>query len=234
MNELRMFHERYTKNHKKGTKPFSSSTLSQILELLPSEDACNESATSYFIGFENTFRILHFKSFIGELRHFWESEKTSRQEFTSFIPQLAVVVAIMYAWQDAPIPASEEDIRPDDLCAHAEAWLDSLTGRSQLTIATLRTRALLILAQQVRSVKPHEVWKATGALMRSAMVAGLHRDPSEFPDIQIFEGELRRRLWMTIVEMDIEASLIYGMPIMLNEGDFTCHPPSNLSDARSI
>jgi hypothetical protein len=62
------------------------------------------------------------------------------------------------------------------------------------------------------------------------MMAGLHRDPSEFPDIPIFEGELRRRLWMTIVEMDLGTSLINGMPVMLHFGDFTCGPPSNLDD----
>jgi hypothetical protein len=130
-------------------------------------------------------------------------------------------VAIVNAWKDASPSGDETTIKTDVLCGHVETWLDRQTGRQQLTLAILRTRAMLILTQQVRSVRADEVWKATGTLLRSAMTAGLHRDPLEFPEIPIFEGELRRRLWMTIVEMDLGASLTHGMPIMLRDGDFT-------------
>lgn len=139
-------------------------------------------------------------------------------------------MAINYAVENASTSGSEGDTRATDMCSYVEAWMDNLTGRKQLTMATLRTRALLILAQQARVAQADEVWKATGSLMRSCMMAGFHRDPSEFPDVPVFEGEMRRRLWMTIVEMDFAASLTYGMPIMLHEGDFICRPPANLDD----
>jgi len=35
---------------------------------------------------------------------------------------------------------------------------------------------------------------------------------------------------MTIVEIDLDASLNYGMPVMLHEGDFTCKTPLNVGD----
>jgi hypothetical protein len=165
-----------------------------------------------------------------EYRRFWESEVNLRLEFKFFVSQLAVIVAIVHAWKDASPSGDETVIKANVLCGHVEKWLDSQTGRKQLTLATLRTRTMLVLAQQVRSVQADEVWKATGKLLRSAMTAGLHRDPSEFPDIPIFEGELRRRLWMTIVEMDLGASLTHGMPVMLRDGVFTCNAPSNVDD----
>jgi hypothetical protein len=100
----------------------------------------------------------------------------------------------MQFWDAISSAGDEREKNAVALYNYVQEWLDSLKGRKQLTLATLRTRALLLLAQQVKGLQADEIWKATGTLLRSAMVAGLHRDPSEFPDIQIFEGELRRRL----------------------------------------
>jgi hypothetical protein len=231
MNELRMFHERYTKARRKCDKvKATASTLVPLLESLPPRTACDEGISSYFSTFEKSLRILHYPSFMEEYQRFWESEVNLRPEFKSFLSQLATIVAIVHAWKDGSPSGDEKAIKAYMLCGHVETWLDSQTGRQQLTLATLRTRTLLVLAQQVRSVPADEVWKATGKLLRSAMTAGLHRDPSEFPDIPIFEGELRRRLWMTVVEMDLGASLTHGMPVMLRDGDFTCNTPSNVDD----
>jgi hypothetical protein len=194
MNELRMFHERYTKARRKGDKVETAAcTLVPLLESLPPRVSCDEAISSYFSTFEKSLRILHYPSFMEEYRRFWESEVNLRLEFKFFVSQLAVIMAIVHAWKDASPSGDETVIKANVLCGHVEKWLDSQTGRKQLTLATLRTRTMLVLAQQVRSVQTDEVWKATGKLLRSAMTAGLHRDPSEFPDIPIFEGELRRR-----------------------------------------
>ncbi|RFU32810.1 hypothetical protein B7463_g3494, partial [Scytalidium lignicola] len=231
MNELKMYHERYTKARKKSDVIKSPCcTLSPILESLPSRTVCDEYVSIYFRSFEKNMRILHYPSFMDEYQRFWESGETTRQEFELYVPQMAAVVAIIRSWDDESTPGAERAVKADVLWGYVDMWLDKLPGRRQLTITALRTRALLILAQQVRGVQADKIWNATGKLVRSAMMAGLHRDPSEFPNINIYEGELRRRLWMAIVEMDLEASLIYGMPVMLHEGNFTCNAPSNVDD----
>lgn len=175
-------------------------------------------------------RILHYQSFMEMYARFWQSDEAQRHEFKYFVPQLAIIVAIIYAWEGVSTPVGDEEAQAEILSGHVKEWLESLRGRKQLTMATLRTQALLIVSQQVRSAQPDDVWKATGKLLRLAMVAGLHRDSAEFPDISIFEGELRRRLWMTILELDVGASIDYGMPTMVHEGDFTCNRPSNVDD----
>jgi hypothetical protein len=231
MKELRRHHELWFKARRKPDKSkLDSSTMSSLLELLPSQDACGEAVSSYFRSFEKCMRILHRPSFMAEYERFSATEESQRKEFQSFIPQLAAIVAIIQCWDAISSAGDEREQNASVLCDRVQEWLDRLKGRKQLTLATLRTRTLLILAQQVRGIQADEIWRATGTLLRSAMVAGLHRDPSEFPDIQIFEGELRRRLWMTILEMDFEASLVYGMPIMLRKSDFTCKVPANVDD----
>ncbi len=62
------------------------------------------------------------------------------------------------------------------------------------------------------------------------MTTGLHRDPAAAPDISVFEGEQRRRLWITIVEMDLQISMNCGMPSMTRVADFGWCVPSNVDD----
>jgi len=153
-----MYHERYTKARRKRDKEHPGScSLSQILGLWPSRSVCDEAINSYFQSFERCLRIMHKASLMVEYERFWESEEPLRQEFKSLAPQLAVIDAIIHAWKGLSPPANENINSLDVLCFHVETWLDSLTGRQQLTMSTLRTRTLLILAQQVRGVPPDEI-----------------------------------------------------------------------------
>lgn len=43
-------------------------------------------------------------------------------------------------------------------------------------------------------------------IVRSAMRMGYHRDPAHYPEISVFHGELRRRIWTLIRHMDIAVS----------------------------
>ncbi|KAL3960375.1 hypothetical protein ACCO45_005492 [Purpureocillium lilacinum] len=47
----------------------------------------------------------------------------------------------------------------------------------------------------------------------------------------VFLGELRRRLWFTIVDMDLHMSLACNLPCLVRDGDFSCRPPRNLNDS---
>jgi hypothetical protein len=59
----------------------------------------------------------------------------------------------------------------------------------------------------------------------------MHRDPDEFDQLTPFQGEMRRRLWFTILDMDLYISLASNLPCLLREGDHTCKPPRNLDDS---
>lgn len=220
MHELRSYHAKFTKGRKKRDKEaHPESNVERLLQILPDKDLCDAAVTCYFERFEKSLRILHQPSFLEEYNRFWIYVGERQVEFISFIPQLVALVATY-----------TQSNMATDLCAAVESWLNTQTGRKQLTIPTLRTQTLLVLARQICAASPDSIWSSTGKLVRSAMTAGLHRDPSEFPEVSIFDGEIRRRLWMTIVELDLGASLVYGMPFVLHAGQFTCRSPLNLND----
>lgn len=53
-----------------------------------------------------------------------------------------------------------------------------------------------------------------------AMIIGLHRDPEDLLEMSIFEKIQRRKLWQTIVELDLQFSLAAGLPPAIQSSDF--------------
>ncbi|KAF3386715.1 hypothetical protein F1880_000730 [Penicillium rolfsii] len=73
-------------------------------------------------------------------------------------------------------------------------------------------------------------WAAAGTLLRQAIQQGLHRDPSNFPAISAFDAEMRRRIWASILEINIQFSLDAAMPPLLTPEDYDTRQPANLGD----
>ncbi len=67
-------------------------------------------------------------------------------------------------------------------------------------------------------------------IVRMAFCMGYHRDPRHFKDITPFEGEMRRRKWALLIEMDTTIAFISGLPISINERLADTRLPSNLRD----
>ncbi|KAJ5128202.1 transcriptional regulator family: Fungal Specific TF [Penicillium atrosanguineum] len=63
-----------------------------------------------------------------------------------------------------------------------------------------------------------------------AMQMGLHQDPDYLGDTNAEQKEIRRRLWYTILEMNIQAALDSGMVPMITENDYNTLPPSSIED----
>lgn len=109
-------------------------------------------------------------------------------------------------------------------------WLDAAIEKSKSIFDALQVHCLLLLARQASSINSNLIWISSGALVRTAMVMGLHRDPNAFPAMSPFHAEMRRRLWATITEIDIQASLDAGKLPSVSPGDCDCGAPSNIND----
>ncbi|OKL55585.1 hypothetical protein UA08_09174 [Talaromyces atroroseus] len=83
---------------------------------------------------------------------------------------------------------------------------------------------------QIYQVGPDLVWISMGSLMRMAMYMGLHQDPNNFGHMTVKDKEIRRRLWYTILEFNVQAALDSGISPMIQESDYNTQPPYNVSD----
>ncbi|OMP81761.1 putative transcriptional regulatory protein [Diplodia seriata] len=201
-------------------------TLTQLRDQLPGADICHSLLRTYFSLYEDRLTILHRPTFTPLFSSFIANAPP--QTTSAVEPQIYAAMALaahhLRASSHAHQAAAEAWLRLNPFAA-VETWLASLPRRARASLPSLQTRALLVLAQQARGQHVEDHWQATNALVRAAMAAGLHRDPMAFgSSFSAMQADLRRRLWWSVVEMDVAASMDYGMPPALCAEDTDALP----------
>ncbi|KAI0432310.1 fungal-specific transcription factor domain-containing protein [Xylaria sp. FL1042] len=234
---IHKIHKAIQEEHRKAASPITvfvdsvTPIQKRMADVLPVKSACDHLVQLYMDESETLYRVLHIPSFMSQYNQYWES---NQQPPDYFLPQLLSMVCIGYnvlRTSKGPFQNDREGIHLPTACALVRAWLDSLRGKQLVEFSSLQTEVLALMAQRVLKTQHHEAWQHLGLLVRMAMTMGLHRDPSEFSHKIIpFWAEQRRRLWTSIVELDIHMSIQCNLPCCIREGDFTCQPPRNLND----
>ncbi|KAK2741483.1 hypothetical protein FQN57_005616 [Myotisia sp. PD_48] len=238
LGEFKRFHRAFHKKEKEKIddqlRIGDSVALTPIIEMLPSHQHCDQLINIYIDTFTCSYNVLHVPTFLEQYKQFWEAERSST--LPGFIPQLAAIVAIASSLDglgDSTDYATEGRQLGARLFTLIEDWLNKIDTRRYPPLVTMRIQCLLVLARLTgleQRKNAHSAWMATGNLIRSAMVLNFHRDPSELTGVSLFEAEQRRKLWMTAVEMDLQASIRCGLVNVMREDESTCRHPSNFSD----
>ncbi|KAH7309764.1 hypothetical protein B0I35DRAFT_397873 [Stachybotrys elegans] len=212
-------------NMKKRRSPVACATGISALPV-PSRPVADTMAQHYFASFESSYRVLHAPSFWNEYEQYWENPEMSSE---SARLKILLVVAIGSGVNSH----IDDDISFRDMAVQwinaAGLWL-STPGKHQLDIPDLQVHCLTMLARQVLSVGGDLIWISMGSLIHKAMQIALHRDPKYLPPMKTLQAELRRRLWFTIVEMTVQASLDSSMPPRITLDEFDTEPPANCND----
>jgi hypothetical protein len=214
--------------------PFPDPTTESLIGLLPSRGVVDELIGLYLTYIESTHRVLHVPSFLREVDEFWALLDTPGAVSPAFAAQLLLVLAC--AWNLADPSGLQSKNVAELKCytavnwvLHAEKWIENLhTKRPE--IVSMRLSILLILARNIYGMKRSQSWLAIGTLVKQAMMAGYHRDPSRYTRISIFNKEMRRRIWTTIVELDLQIALDRGMPPSVQSFDYDASPALNIHD----
>ncbi|KAJ5913647.1 hypothetical protein N7504_002530 [Penicillium tannophilum] len=181
--------------------------------LLPDQRTIDELVHRYFNNFETVYRIIHGPSF-------WEEyEKFSADHLST---SSAFVVLVLLIMATASCISRNEQTRyiGDSSLGReravmwieaSESWLRSHSQKN-VYLAVWQIRCLLVLAKLVNTIKKKRHWTEAGNLLREAMAAGMHRDPGLLGEkVSAFDREMRRRLWATITELELQASIDRGM-----------------------
>jgi hypothetical protein len=203
-----------------------------LMSLVPDEATADGLVQVYFEVIETTYRVLHAPTFFRKYKEFWAA---SRESSSVFVVQLLLVCACANAAVPAGSPAfvgpssmqRKTAIRWIEVC---ENWLD-LQSQKHMTLEVFQVQVLMTIAKKLNCVKVKREWTTAGHLLRLAMSAGLHREPTFLSKkISVFDQEMRRRLWFTILELEIQASLGRGMGASLGPLDWDCLAPLNIHD----
>ncbi|KAJ6022722.1 hypothetical protein N7460_013117 [Penicillium canescens] len=191
---------------------------------LPPRDICDTLVDCYLRTVERIYRVVHIPTFRKEYAKIWLSET---QPDPMFLVQLKLLLAIGTITYD-------EDFSLRSWATHsiheAQTWASEPEFKSRLAIPFLQIQILLLIARELIGVDGRMVWVAAGALMRTAMCMGLHRDPACIPKMSRYASEMRRRLWNTIMEICLQSSMESGGLPLISMDDFDTEAPGNFED----
>lgn len=74
------------------------------------------------------------------------------------------------------------------------------------------------------------VWVLIGVAIRLALRMGYHRDPKHYSQFSPFEREMRRRIWILILQLDSLTSCQIGLPPMIQDSQCDTKAPRNIFD----
>ena len=72
------------------------------------------------------------------------------------------------------------------------------------------------------------IWVIVGIIIRLAIQMGYHRDPSKHPGITPYQGEMRRRVWAFVRQLDTIFSFQLALPGMIRNTDCDTALPRNI------
>ena len=207
-----------------------SATDADLLNLVPQKENTTHLVHLYLESFETIYRVLHIPSFWKDYNDFWENLGTNRSDFAAILLLiLATASCVSSNLPSSYLGGSSAERDTAIMYVKAcESWLGR-QSRKNLSLANFQVRCLLVLAKQINTIKKKEIWESASALLRFGMATGLHRDPS-LSRTSVFEQEMRRRLWATVVELDVQASIERGMPAASFGVASDCVPPVNIND----
>lgn len=200
--------------------PWSSTPIADV----PPKDVADKLIDCYLRTIEIIYRILHIPTLRRDYEALWLS---GTKPDTAFIIQLKLVFAI-----GATVYDEQFSLRASAILwvYEAQRWLSEPVFKPRLSIQSLQTNLLFLIARETVAVGGELIWISAGSLIRTAVHMGLHQDPARLSNMSTFAAEMRRRLWNTVLEITLRSSMDSGGPPFISLDDFDTAPPGNFDD----
>ncbi|KAI9736767.1 MAG: hypothetical protein M1834_000971 [Cirrosporium novae-zelandiae] len=207
-----------------------------LQQLLPNRAIADELIEIYLDKIELRRRLFHIPTFRREYCKFWEKPQNVAPTFLAQLLLMMSTVLVHREYGLSGIMGKTHLAR--EVAAKwiqaTESWLKIQSLQNpflqELDMNMIIIHCLLIISREANAIGKCQIWTSTGAVVKFAMSAGYHREPLRNAKISQFRREMRRRIWATIVELDLQASIDRGMPPSIRVGDFDTRPPLNIND----
>ena len=205
-------------------------TRQQLIDSVPEKKVADRLLSLWFNSPDPFKPIIHAPTFQDEYRRFWRSPKETPTMWLGLLYAIMSLAASFGLRDNDPQSAQAQailvDVNKYHSLAASAAVLADFTKPKQYTL-----ECLILYAAGLRSNNAFvNVWLMIGLIVRLALRMGYHRDPSHYPAITVFHGEMRRRVWSIIGMIDVLISFQLGLPSMFKTIQSDTQPPRNLLD----
>lgn len=209
-------------------------TDEEVFATLPDRSQVDALVVQYFQTCETTYRVLHEPSFWKEYQDFWhhQSNDPARAGFAVILILIVAFSKCLSLKDDHFVGDTTVDRQEaSNLIDICDTWIRR-QPRKRLTLQFFQLQCLSLLVKRVNCVSLKQDWLASGDLVRLALASGMHRDPSLLATgvISPFEKEMKKRLWATIAELELQSSLESGIQSSLTALHSDTSLPANLPD----
>ncbi|KAL5340184.1 hypothetical protein BJX70DRAFT_396958 [Aspergillus crustosus] len=194
---------------------------------VPERKVCDELVRCYMQTFESVYRVIHVPSFWAEYEEYWTQTQAQPQHpaasaCSPFLVKLLLILAIgtvshghgAGARLNSPVEGADLQHIAQKWIYAAQWWVAGPSEKSTVNLDGLQVVCLLLIARKACGMGASP-WLSGGSLMRMAVAMGLHRDPARFASLSVLQCEVRRRLWVTVLELGLQESLDSGTPVLV-------------------
>ncbi|KAF2669755.1 putative Zn(II)2Cys6 transcription factor [Microthyrium microscopicum] len=218
-----------------GTSRYT--TRGDILAALPPRTVVDRLMALHFDSFLITPYLIHCKKFLREYETFWNDPSATSIAWIGLMFSMLYIAAQLQTFTIDP-----SDERAGSLRAEYLTMKDGFRNKAVQCLVLARytmggpyilETLIMILTGEFILLKNSATdgWLTIGMILKLAMRMGYHRDPEHFPAISPFDGEMRRRLWTTIIVIDLALSLEMGLPRNATDTQIDTKQPRNLADS---
>ncbi|KAF1991543.1 hypothetical protein K402DRAFT_346291 [Aulographum hederae CBS 113979] len=205
---------------------------SRMFDLLPTKAETDYLVRLYLDQFENAYRVLHIPTFRTEYCELWNDPQQARPCFLAILLLVLAITRPCSTIHELLFvgESSVARFKAVQWAATVEQWLESQSYK-HATLEVFQIRCLLFMVKQLNIIKRKQLWSASRELANIGLTAGLHRNPNLLKDkTSPFDKEMRARLWATMVELELQASINRGFASSLANIASDCPAPLNIHD----
>ncbi|CZR67365.1 related to fungal specific transcription factor [Phialocephala subalpina] len=205
-------------------------TKAEILSSIPTRREADRLVSRYFT-LDIAPGVLHSGQFLSEYEHFWEEPSITPIMWIGLLFTIMCLGA-QHASQSTSAPPDPQHFFRVNILREKIVQclrLGKYTKGGPFVLETLIQYYMIehFLCQDTE----FEIWVLHCILIPMSFRMGLHRDPKHFKLISPFAGEIRRRVWATVFQIDICLSLMTGLPRMIKPQQCDTEEPRNLLDS---
>ena len=212
-------------------------TKREILSSIPPRPVVDRLISGYFSAMD-VAPIIHGPSFLREYEKFWENPTDTPVMWIGMLfAMMCLATQSQSLLANDPRGVDQHPLPPQYVQHLVRLYqektvqclvLGKYTKSVPYTIQTL----LLYFTTEHFQCEDTEIgtWILLGIVVRIAMRMGCHRDACHSPQISPFHGEMRRRAWALLAQLDLLASTQIGLPRMIKESQTDAAEPRNLID----
>ncbi|KAK8049644.1 hypothetical protein PG994_011374 [Apiospora phragmitis] len=224
-----------------GPKLFYScppATRAEILAALPSRRTSDRLVSAFFNFLDSAAAaIVHSGEFLNIYKRFWNDPSSVCITWMSMLYSVFCIASrVLHAvgLQRDQFIKEKGKLTSETTSRYREKAVQALMLGQYTKGGPYVVEALLayFTAEHFTSIDAQiESWLILSVTVNIAMRQGYHRDPRHFPQLSPYEGELRRRIWSTLYQVDLSISVQMGMPKLIRDSVSDTQLPGNYSDS---